>query len=77
MTTLTNVINDLYFCYVSGNDGGVCHNCSRKNDNGECDYLLIKDAIDYLKTLRNILEAAEPDNLDWVLNLIHKERNKK
>ena len=75
MATLTNVINDLYFCYVS--EDGRCHNCSRKNDNGDCDYFLLKDAIDYLKVLRNIQETAEPNDLNWVTNLIHKERNKR
>lgn len=71
--TISNVINDLYFCYLSDKKGN-CHNCSRKNDDNDCDHLLIKEADEYLQVLRNIQEAAEPNDLNWVISLIKKSK---
>ena len=68
--TISNVINDLHFCNV----GPRCNNCSRKTNKGSCDIELVRDAIEYLQVLRNIQEAAEPNDLNWVISLIKKSK---
>lgn len=76
MTTVSNVISDLYFCY-SHKAFGVnrCANCSRKNDKDPCNFNLIDDAIEYLRILRNIQEVAEPNDLNWVIDLIKNHKS--
>ena len=77
MTTISNVINDLHFCCEVQGASQSCPNCTHKGmkDNKRtCDEILISDAIGYLREYRRILDAADPNNFEWVLDLVKRER---
>lgn len=78
MTTISNVINDLHFCLEVQGSSQRCPNCTHKgmkdDDVMTCDEILIRDAIGYLREYRRIMDAADPYNLEWVLDLIRRER---
>ena len=77
-TTVSNVINDLHFCLEVIGSGQRCPNCSHRgmddNDKLSCDDILIREAIGYLREYRSVLDAADPNGLDWVIDLIKRER---